>query len=83
LRFDRDGKKIKLVGFDLHSKNEYYVLSIEFESEELSYYVRQDWTDRCHRALAKARREAYEQGYKDAKAKRKRAEWFSSSLEVE
>ena len=31
-------------------------------------------------ALKKARKDAYEQGYKDAKAKRRKETWFSSRI---
>jgi hypothetical protein len=83
LNFERDKATIKLCGFDLHTNNNYYCLSITVESEELAYYLQDDWTSRCHRALLKARRDAYEQGYKDAKAKRKKQDWFYNSLEIE
>mgnify|MGYP000940187421 CR=1 FL=1 len=56
---------------------------------EFSFPAPNDWSasllvgalrDALHGAIKRAREEAYADGWRDAKAKRKRATWFSSRL---
>lgn len=55
----------------------YYTFTADFHDEPGAQLVMNAIEDNLEKRLKKIRSDAYEEGWKDAKAKRKRADWFS------
>jgi len=54
----------------------YYMLSIELGNRFYAAFVADAIREQFNDHMARVRREAYEAGWKDAKAKRRKQKWF-------
>lgn len=82
--FKRSNKTVQLWGFtDVTDSSLHHVFSIECDQPWQAELMRRDFDKRLDNAVANMRRRAYEEGWKDAKAKRRRQkEDFMANLEI-
>lgn len=55
----------------------FFHFTMNLSNEVYAYMLRENFQTKMTKALQDIRREAYEQGWKDAKAKIARRDWFS------
>lgn len=83
MHFTRDGKTLQLWGLTTVTDfAKHHVFTLELQEEWIAELLLRHIRQRTHEALEHARREAYEQGWKDAKGKKKKQTYFNSNLEV-
>lgn len=80
IEFKRDGTKVKIWTDCGVSDRSVFVTEIECGSEIYAILLRQKFADRLASRLEQIRHEAYTQGWKDAKAKDAKKEWFPGNL---
>lgn len=67
MHFTRDGKTLRLWGLTTATdSNKHHVFTLELQQEWIAELLLRNIRTRIHDALARIRREAYEQGWKDA-----------------
>lgn len=80
--FKRDGTRVKVeVDSKLAIPKSIYLFYWEASGEGHAELLVNQLQTKFSDALREARREAYNAGFKDAKAKRKREDWFWGGLE--
>lgn len=83
MHFTRDGKTLQLWGLTTATDSKrHHVFKLELQEEWVAELLLRHIRQRTHDALSRIRREAYEQGWKDAKARRKKQDYFPTNLEV-
>lgn len=60
----------------------YYMLDLQFENEVVAQLIANDLDGRIDAAVKAARETAYEAGWADAKAKRKKRDYHGTWLEI-
>jgi hypothetical protein len=83
LHFSRKDKTIQLFGFtDVTNSEMHHVFEIGCGEAWVAELLRRNLDTRLDSAVAKMRRKAYEEGWRDAKSKRRRQKDFGAYLEI-
>lgn len=84
LYFRRDGQHVRLWGFEriIGSACEHHVFSIDAGAAWIAELLIRDVSRRLSCALRELRRDMYEQGWRDAKARRPKQTKFFDGLDV-
>ena len=77
----RAGTKVRIeVDTGIPVERSVLIFEINEDYEYLAELVREKIQDRIGKVMERARREAYEEGWEDAKAKRRKQEWFGRRM---
>lgn len=78
MNFSRKGTEVTAeIEANVGVEKRFFTFTINLSDDVYAYMLRENFQTKMSRALQTIREEAYEQGWKAAKAKRARATWFS------